>query len=125
MPELLRKAKHLCEALSVSEQQKDGDVPGWDLSDRMRKALRHAGVSVQDMADYLEVTRGTVSTWINGRIEPSPQTLRLWALRCGVSYDWLRGDYSPHVRRARAVTVLGFRKPGRTTRTRNRFEVAA
>lgn len=60
----------------------------------MRKALREAGISVQEMADYLGVARNTVSTWINGRIEPSTQTLRLWALRCGVDYDWLTGSPS-------------------------------
>jgi transcriptional regulator with XRE-family HTH domain len=68
-------------------------VPQWDTSDRMRKALRHAGIGVQEMADYLDVSRNTVSTWINGRISPSTQTLRLWAMRCGVSFSWLaNGD---------------------------------
>jgi transcriptional regulator with XRE-family HTH domain len=67
------------------------NVPEWDTADRMRKALRHADIGVQEMADYLGVARNTVSTWINGRIEPSTQTLRLWSLRCGVSYEWLTG----------------------------------
>lgn len=66
-------------------------VPEWDLADRMRKALRTSGISVGEMADYLGVGRNTVSTWINGRIAPSRQTLRLWAIRCGVSYEWLVG----------------------------------
>ena len=65
-------------------------VPEFDLADRMRKALRTSGIGVQEMADYLEVGRNTVSTWINGRIVPSAQTVRLWALRTGVSYPWLR-----------------------------------
>lgn len=69
-----------------------GGIPEWDLADRMRKALRHAELGVQEVADYLEVNRNTVSNWINGRITPSTQTLRLWALRCGVSYGWLRGE---------------------------------
>lgn len=74
----------------MSEQTTAGAaVPQWDLADRMQKALRHAGVGVQEMADYLGVGRNTVSTWTHGRIRPSKQTLRLWALRCGVSYDWL------------------------------------
>ena len=51
------------------------------LADRMRRALKVSGVSVQDMADYLGVARNTVSTWINGLITPSLQTLRLWAIR--------------------------------------------
>jgi len=65
-------------------------VPQFDLADRMRKALRHADVGVQEMAGYLEVSRNAVGTWINGRNRPSPQTIRLWALRCGVPFEWLR-----------------------------------
>ena len=68
-------------------------VPRWDLADRMRKSLRDADLGVQDMADYLEVRRNTVSNWINGHNPPSAQTLRLWAMRCGVPLKWLRdGD---------------------------------
>jgi transcriptional regulator with XRE-family HTH domain len=65
-------------------------APEFDLADRMRKSLRHADIGVQEMADYLEVSRNAVGTWINGRNKPSPQTVRLWALRCGVPYEWLR-----------------------------------
>jgi transcriptional regulator with XRE-family HTH domain len=65
-------------------------VPEFDRADRMRKALRVSGVGVQEIADYLGVARNTVSTWINGRIEPSTQTVRLWALKTGVPYEWLQ-----------------------------------
>lgn len=64
-------------------------VPVFDVADRMRKALRHSGLGVQEMADYLGVARNSVSNWINGRFPPSTQTLRLWALKTGVSYGWL------------------------------------
>ncbi len=76
----------------MSEQPQAGDTPEFDLADRMRKALRHAGIQVAEMASYLGVSRTSVSNWINGRVEPSVQTLRLWALRCGVDYGWLTGD---------------------------------
>lgn len=65
-------------------------VPSWDVADRMRKSLRVSGMSVQEMADYLGVARNTVGTWINGRIQPGAQTLRLWAMRTGVPHEWLR-----------------------------------
>ena len=67
----------------------------WDVADRMRKALRISDVGVQELADYLGVARNTVSTWINGRITPSTQTLRLVALRTGVPYEWLRDGKTP------------------------------
>lgn len=73
----------------MSEQPDSPPVPQWDVADRMRKALREADISVQEIATYLDVSRNTVSTWINGRIKPSKQTLRLWALRTGVSFNWL------------------------------------
>ena len=79
----------------MTEQPDVPAVPAWDLADRMRKALRVAGIGVSEMADYLGVTRNTVGTWINGRIEPSVQTVRLWALNTGVSYEWLAGDTFP------------------------------
>lgn len=65
-------------------------VPEFDLADRLRKSLRESGIGVQEMADYLEVERGTVSTWINGRIKPSAQTIRLFAMRTGVNHKWLK-----------------------------------
>ena len=64
-------------------------VPQFDQADRMRKALRVSGVSVGEMADFLGVARESVGRWINGRTEPSNQTLRLWAIHTGVSYDWI------------------------------------
>ena len=70
-------------------------VPQWDLADRLRKSLREAGMGAQDMADYLEVSRNTVSAWMNGRTPPSTQSIRLWALRTGVPFAWLREGIEP------------------------------
>ncbi|AMB58249.1 helix-turn-helix domain-containing protein [Microterricola viridarii] len=68
----------------------------FDLADRMRRTLRVTGIGVQEMADYLEVSRESVGTWINGRITPRKTTLMAWALRTGASYDWLAtGATSP------------------------------
>jgi transcriptional regulator with XRE-family HTH domain len=43
------------------------------------------------MADYLDVSRTSVTNWTSGRITPDTRTLRLWAMRTGVSYGWLTG----------------------------------
>jgi transcriptional regulator with XRE-family HTH domain len=61
----------------------------WNQADRMRKALRHAGVGMQEMADYLGVSRTSTSNWTNGRILPSITTLRAWAMRTGVPFERL------------------------------------
>lgn len=64
-------------------------MPVWDLADRMRKALREANMTVQEMADYLDVTNSSVSRWINGKAKPSTSTLRDWAKRTGINENWL------------------------------------
>lgn len=73
----------------MSEQTLEAVVPEWELSDRLRKALTHAGISSTEMAEYLEVTRHTISNWINGHTRPRPAELKMWALRTGVDYRWL------------------------------------
>lgn len=94
----------------LNESFGDAAIPDWDVADRMRKALRHSGLTVQEMAAFLGVGRNTVSTWINGRIGPSTQTLRLWALRCEVPFEWLaEGVELPERRR---VTRQYTRWPG-------------
>lgn len=70
-------------------------VPEFDLADRMRKALRSSEVGVMEMADYLGVARNTISNWINGHVAPSKQSLRLWAMRTGVSFEWLQTGENP------------------------------
>jgi transcriptional regulator with XRE-family HTH domain len=90
----------------MSEMQQEA-APEWDVADRMRKSLRHADIDVQEMADYLGMSRTSVSAWINGRYTPSVRTLRLWALRCGVPYEWLtEGETILRVRKAPSRTPI-------------------
>ena len=76
----------------------DNDILGklaFNKADRFRKSLNVTEITVQEMADYLGVSRGSVGNWINGRVEPSLQTTRLWALRTGVPYLWLEHGDEP------------------------------
>jgi len=66
-------------------------VPEWDLADRMRKALRESPYGAGEIAAYLGVNRTTVSLWLSGKIKPRTSTLRLWAMRTGVPFEWLCG----------------------------------
>jgi hypothetical protein len=61
-----------------------------DLADRLAKSLQVAGLSVAEMADYMEVHRNSVGAWLNRRSEPRPANIRLWAIRTDVPYEWLR-----------------------------------
>lgn len=69
-------------------------IPTWTLADRLAKARDHAGVSQAEMADYLGMAQTTISKYEHGA-PPRVGTLRLWALRCGVSLDWLATGTDP------------------------------
>lgn len=79
----------MCNDGFMADTTTNTTIPEWDLGDRMRKALRHGGVSVHAMAEYLDVSLGSLHAWTSGRTKPRVQTLRLWALKTGVDYDWL------------------------------------
>ena len=80
----------------MTSQPESANLPAWDVADRLRKSLRHRRIGVQEMADYLDVDRSTVSAWINGRIAPPTASAKLWALRTGVPYTWLcHGSTAP------------------------------
>lgn len=74
-----------------------GVIPQWDTADLMTKALRESGLSVNAAAAQLDVSRMTVSRWLNGRTTPSRATLMAWAQITGVDFDWLcaRRDSNP------------------------------
>lgn len=61
----------------------------WDQADRLRKAMRHAGLTSGDVAARLEVSRNAVSSWITGRHKPRPRDLRAFARITGYSAEWL------------------------------------
>lgn len=68
----------------------------FDMADRLRRALRVSDTSVNDMADYLQVSRNTVTAWINGRNIPRRRDLAAFAMRTGFPITWLEtGDASP------------------------------
>lgn len=70
-------------------------IPDWRLQDRLARALDVNGVSVQEMADWLGLSRQTVGNYLAGRQTPKHQTLVSWAIRCGVSLTWLETGVAP------------------------------
>lgn len=71
------------------------DVPGWTLGDRMRKSLRHAEISVGDMAADLGVSVATIGRWLNDRGPVKASVIRVWAMTTGVSPHWLETGEAP------------------------------
>lgn len=68
----------------------------WTLGDRLAKARRVAGVSRDEMAEYLGFSPQAVSNYEADRRVPKLGVIRLWAMRTGVELEWLRyGDTMP------------------------------
>ena len=76
----------------------------------MRRALRVSGVSVQDMAMHLRVTRNTIGNWINGRSEPRPRDLDDFALKTGVPAKWITTGTNGHPSDYRATLTSPSRR---------------
>jgi transcriptional regulator with XRE-family HTH domain len=90
-------------------------VPGWTLGWRLQRALDWAGVSVQDMAEELDVSRSTISRWCNDHGSPPRAIyLRAWATRCRVPMVWLQyGDEGlPRVDSNHQPAGIGLEAPG-------------
>lgn len=72
-----------------------GRVPQWSLGDRLRKAREVAGMSQQDWADEVGISRGSVANYEAGKQKPRRPVLLAWAMRSGVQLDWLAGGENP------------------------------
>lgn len=74
------------------------NLPGFDMnfSDRLRIRMTECNLRAVDIAKRLDVSRGTVSQWVNGIAEPSGANVSQLAaiLRCNVSWLML-GKGSP------------------------------
>jgi transcriptional regulator with XRE-family HTH domain len=67
-----------------------GTVPEWTISDRLRKARELTGLDQRDFARDIGVSRGTVRNYERGiSTAPKRPILLAWAMRSGVSLDWL------------------------------------
>jgi transcriptional regulator with XRE-family HTH domain len=87
------------------------------LGDRLSKSLKYAGMSHQDMAEYLEVHRNSVGAWCTDRNRIMPAILRLWAQRVGLPLEWLREGTWPE-RQAEPVKKVAAKAPvKKVTRT--------
>lgn len=68
----------------------------FDLGDRLDKAMRVAELTIDDMADALDVSRNTIGNYRSGRTKPSKLQLKEWSVRTGAPLEWLMtGEVGP------------------------------
>lgn len=73
----------------MSTQQQPSTVNPWTLGWRLRWAIEHARLDVQEAAKKIEVSRTTLSRWAHDDIVPKQIFLLALADLCGVNRDWL------------------------------------
>ena len=64
------------------------------LSLQMKKLRNQKGMTQQELANYLHVSKGTIGMWETGRREPNTEILSELADFYGVTVDYLLGRES-------------------------------
>ncbi|QBP29708.1 immunity repressor [Mycobacterium phage Typha] len=94
-----------------------GFIPPNRLKYRLWIAREEAGLSQQELADAMGVTRHVISNAERGVTRPRKVVLNAWALACGVPVSWLEsgiGEFvppSPDDDTANKVRPEGFEPP--------------
>lgn len=70
-------------------------LPQFLLGHYMRLSMDSAGLTVEDMAERMGVSRTTVSRWLNNRSEPRRGELLAWAQLTDVPVWWLQNERNP------------------------------
>lgn len=76
-----------------------------DVSSRLRMLRKDAGMTQQDIADKLDVTRVSVGKWESGIAIPRPKNLEDLAALFGTSVSYLLGEDGPERVESRATSA--------------------
>jgi transcriptional regulator with XRE-family HTH domain len=67
----------------------------FDLTDRLRKAMRISGHTNKTLGDALGVHRNSINNYLSGRSPVDRRTLIAWSFACGVPLEWLEKGTAP------------------------------
>lgn len=81
--------------MTTASDPMTGPIPVWTISDRLRKAREHAGLSQAELADAIGVSRNSISNYESGHTTPRVIVLNAWALTTGVPRSWLERGETP------------------------------
>lgn len=75
--------------MAETQQAARAGGPQFQLKHRLALAMEIADADRDAIATELGVHKNTVANYLRGETRPSRSVLRVWALRCGVPFDWL------------------------------------
>lgn len=96
----------------MTEQPDSGVIPEWTRGWRLQRALDHAGLTVEEMGEFLGVSRQTMSRWLHDRGPIRDIYIKQWALRTGINFRWLKDGVGLDPSPAVPADGANFRKPG-------------
>lgn len=67
----------------------------WTIGDKLRKARVDAGLEQAELATEIGISRNTVRNYEAEKTTPRRPVLLAWAMRTGVSLEWLTQDERP------------------------------
>lgn len=108
MPDMRR----ILASMSINEST-NGAVPQLTIGWRIQMALDHAGVSTEEIAQHLDVSRSTISRWCNDH-GAAPKRLYVDAIahRCDIDPDWLKTGRTTPQERPDGTPDQGGRRSG-------------
>ena len=112
----IRNTLRILTGMTMTTEPASSAIPTVQLHHRLAIAMEHAGVNRGELAELLGVTPTTITNYTRGHNPVPRSVLLVWAMRCGVSLDWLEhgeestGDDDPGMaarldRRASRCTV--------------------
>ena len=71
-------------------------IPEFTLGDRLRKARELTGLSVRRFAEEIGVSHGTITNAEGDRRAVRPITIKAYAMKTGVPFEWLATGVMPN-----------------------------
>ena len=72
-----------------------GNIPAWELQDRIARARRHAGLDQGELAAIAGLSRKSISNYEIGKSTPRRAALIAIAFATGVDLNWLENGETP------------------------------
>jgi transcriptional regulator with XRE-family HTH domain len=81
--------------MSIAHDNAHGRVPQFGMSDRLRKAREHAGLSREELVALIGIHRDSISRYETGKYVPRFPVLAAWSMATGVDLEWLKTGKAP------------------------------